>query len=223
MAEGPERGPAPAGVFGASRESGPGVVFTERRGLTLIHLAGRPSHAGFLEAASAALSLNLPLEPNTVTRGEGLTVFWLAPTRWLVESESIPPEALEARLCEAITGSGAVTDVSGGRIAVRLGGADSRALLAKDCPLDLHPRVFRAGTCAQSVLAQVSMLIHPLADGERFDLYGARSYSVHLWQWLIHAAAEFGYRVAPREEAPPREMLADPKAPRTEDFPHSIP
>ncbi|MGH6917542.1 MAG: sarcosine oxidase subunit gamma, partial [Geminicoccaceae bacterium] len=104
-----------------------------------------------------------------------------------------------ARLCEGITGSGAVTDVSGGRMAVRLGGADVRALLAKDCPLDLDPRAFRAGTCAQSMLAQVSVLIHALADGEHFDLYGARSYGLHLWEWLTHAAAEFGYGVTPQE------------------------
>ena len=41
------------------------------------------------------------------------------------------------------------------------------------------------------------MLIHALPDGERFDLYGPRSYAVHLWEWRTHAAAEFGYRVAP--------------------------
>jgi heterotetrameric sarcosine oxidase gamma subunit len=55
-----------------------------------------------------------------------------------------------------MTGSGAVTDVSGGRMAVRLAGADARGLFAKDCPLDLHPRAFKPGTCAQSVLAKVS-------------------------------------------------------------------
>ena len=203
MAERPERRPALAGihrpgVFGAAGES-PGVVLTERVGLTLIHLAGRPSRPGFPAAASEALSLDLPLEPNTVTQGAGLTVFALAPTRWLVASESVSPEALEARLCKGLAGSGAVTDVSGGRVALRVGGAKARALLAKDCPLDLHPRAFRPGTCAQSVLAEVSVLIHALADGERFDLYGARSYGVHLWEWLTHAAAEFGYRVTPPE------------------------
>jgi heterotetrameric sarcosine oxidase gamma subunit len=103
---------------------------------------------------------------------------------------------VETRLSEAIAGSGAVTDVSGGRVALRIGGAKPRALLAKGCPLDLHPSAFRSGTCAQSVLAQVSVLIHALGDGEDFDLYAARSYAVHLWQWLTDAAAEFGYRVA---------------------------
>jgi sarcosine oxidase gamma subunit len=49
------------------------------------------------------------------------------------------------------------------------------------------------------VLADVSVLIHALADGERFDLYGGRSYGVHLWEWLTQAAAEFGYRVTPQE------------------------
>jgi sarcosine oxidase subunit gamma len=204
VAERAERRPALAGihrpgVFGASGENDPGVVLTERARLTLIHLAGRPSRAGFLAAASAALSLDLPLEPNMVARGAGLTVFALAPTRWLVESESIAPETLEARLANGLAGTGAVTDVSGGRMAVRVGGAGARALLAKDCPIDLHPRAFRPGTCAQSILADVSVLIHALADGEHFDLYGPRSYGVHLWEWLIHAAAEFGCRVMPQE------------------------
>jgi sarcosine oxidase subunit gamma len=206
VADGPGRRPTLAGihrpgVFGASGGNGPGVVLTERARLTLIHLAGRPGRADFLAASSAALSLDLPLEPNMVARGAGLTVFALAPTRWLVESESIAPETLEARLSKALAGSGAVTDVSGGRMAVRIAGRDARALLAKDCPIDLHPRAFTPGTCAQTTLADVSVLIHALPDGGHFDLYGPRSYGVHLWEWLTHAAAEFGYRVTPQEPA----------------------
>lgn len=180
-------------TFGARQEGGPGVTLRERRGLALVHFGGRAGDAACLGRARAALGIDLPLAPNTVARGEGLTVFWLGPARWLIESQTLASAALETRLRESVAGAGAVNDVSGGRTIVRIGGADARVLLAKGCPLDLHPTLFKPGRCAQSVLAGAAVLLHALPDGEGFfDLYVARSYAVHLWGWLVHHAADFG-------------------------------
>ena len=75
----------------------------------------------------------------------------------------------------------AITDVTDGRVAFRLAGPSAREVLAKGCPLDLHPRAFAPGRCAQSLLAKASVLIHLVDDGpERgpsFDVYVARSFA----------------------------------------------
>ena len=191
------------GTFGATPDGGPGVTLAERRGLAHVHLAGRPTGVRFLDAARSALALGLPTEPNTVARSDRFTVFWLAPTRWLVESASLPAPDLESRLRGRIAGLGAVTPATGGRTVVRLAGPAARRLLAKGVPLDLHPSAFPPGTCAQTALAGAAVLLHALLpDGAAFDLYLPRSYALHLFEWLEDAAPEFGCRIdAPEEEA----------------------
>ena len=85
----------------------------------------------------------------------------------------------------------AITDVTDGRVAFRVAGPSARDVLAKGCPLDLHPRAFPPGRCAQSLLAKASVLIHLVDDGpERgpsFDVYVARSFADYLWTWLEDA------------------------------------
>jgi sarcosine oxidase subunit gamma len=82
---------------------------------------------------------------------------------------------------------------------LRISGPHTRELLAKGCSLDLHPRVFRTGHCAQTSLAHVGVLLHLPDAGGGIDLYCSRSYAQHLWHWLSEAAGEFGYEVvAPR-------------------------
>ena len=72
-------------------------------------------------------------------------------------------------------------------------------MLAKGCPLDLHPRAFTPGSCAQSLLAKADVLIHLRADdprhGPTFDLYVARSFAHYLWAWLEDAGREYGVQV----------------------------
>jgi sarcosine oxidase subunit gamma len=77
---------------------------------------------------------------------------------------------------------------------MRVSGPRARELLAKGCSLDLHPRAWEPGRCAQTSIARVSVLLHAL-DPEGFDLYCARSYAGSVWHWLTEAAAEYGYQV----------------------------
>ena len=93
----------------------------------------------------------------------------------------------------------AIVDVSDGRVALRLAGPNARDVLAKGCPLDLHPRAFPSGSCAQSLLAKAAVLIHLLDDdphrGPTFDLYVARSSAHYLFAWLEDAGCEYGVQV----------------------------
>jgi sarcosine oxidase subunit gamma len=74
-------------------------------------------------------------------------------------------------------------------------------VLAKGCPLDLHPRAFPPGACAQSLLAKVAVLIHLQDDdrarGPSFDVYVARSFAHYLWMWLEDAGREYGVQIEP--------------------------
>ena len=85
----------------------------------------------------------------------------------------------------------AVTDVSAGRTVFRLAGPDAVDMLAKGCPLDLHPRVVTPGYVAGSVLAKITALIH-LRDADVIDIHVGRSFADYLWAWLEEAGMDCG-------------------------------
>ncbi|MDH3475435.1 MAG: sarcosine oxidase subunit gamma, partial [Rhodospirillales bacterium] len=84
------------------------------------------------------------------------------------------------------------TEVGEGRAALRLGGPRSIDLLRKGTSLNLHPRVFRPGDCAQTKLAQCGVLLHRPGEAAVYDIFCERSFAEYLWLWLEDAALEFG-------------------------------
>jgi sarcosine oxidase, subunit gamma len=176
-----------------------GIRLCERR-LGKLEVRGDPADRAFMATVGRTLDLLLPTEPNTTAGRGDLVALWLGPDAWLL---TCPPGALAAHsdsLRRALSDvHAAVTDVSDGRVALRLAGPNARDVLVKGCPLDLHPSIFATGSCAQSLLAKTSVLLH-LADddaqrGPTFDLYVGRSFAHYLWTWLEDAGQEYGVQV----------------------------
>jgi sarcosine oxidase subunit gamma len=84
-----------------------------------------------------------------------------------------------------------VVDNSSGLTMLHVTGDNAAALLATDCPFDLHPREFKPGQCAQTRLAKAGMTISPLADGVGFEVIIRRSFADYLLLWLQEAAIAF--------------------------------
>ncbi len=179
--------PTGDGVYGADHPDGPGVTITERRGLNIVHLAGNVDDAEFPTAARHALGLPLPLSAGETRDGRGVRVLWLAPDRWLVVST----EPVDV---SALAGMAAINDVGQGRIVLRLEGARVRELLAKGCPVDLHPGIFTVGHCASTLLGKLTVIIDAVTE-DAIDLYVTRSYDLFVREWLFRAAQEFGVRL----------------------------
>jgi sarcosine oxidase subunit gamma len=101
---------------------------------------------------------------------------------------------LETELRTAVSeDGGAAIDVSAQRTTLRLSGPDARDVLAKGCSLDLHPRMFRKGTAAQTMLGlAVVVLIALDDDGTDYGILVRSSFARYLADWLIDAAEEFG-------------------------------
>lgn len=181
----------------------PGLRLEARPFRGYLNLRGDPDAAPFLQAVRDAAGLSLPLAPNTFTQGllpgaaaeaeeiaqDELAVFWLGPDEWLLAVAPGREQALAARLEEALQGlHHALTDLSGGQISLRLAGPDARDALAAGCSLDLHPRAFKTGQCAQTFLAKTGMLI-AMTDAEPvFELILRRSFAADAVEWLRHSA-----------------------------------
>ena len=157
-----------------------------------IDLQGDPADPRFARKAGAVLGCVLPTAPNSVQTAAEVTVLWLGPDEWLVLTapglETAMIAKLEAGLADV---AASIVDVSGSRARLRLRGARAREVLAQGCPLDLHPRAFRPGQCAQTVLARTSVILHQIDAVPTFDLFPRRSFAAYLAAWLEDAMQEY--------------------------------
>jgi sarcosine oxidase, subunit gamma len=168
----------------------PAVTVYVQTKLDCINLRGVAGDPRFRDAAESVLRQNLPVTPNTWTKGPQ-SVYWLAPDEWLV----VAPAAtvLFVRLGTiAETSFSTATWQSGAFVQLHLSGDAAREVLAKGCTLDLHPQSFLAGQCAQTLLAKAGILLVFEDDRPAFSLIVRRSFAEYLALWLAHAGREFG-------------------------------
>jgi sarcosine oxidase subunit gamma len=164
-----------------------------------ITVRGDAADPAFTRAVEQAIGLAPPGEPNTVAGppdlAEGPRMLWLGPDEWLVVAAGASETDLAAALASATEGQhAAVVDVSDGRAVIAISGRDARDLLAKGCPLDLHPTSFAPGRCAQTLIAHAHVIVHRVDDGSRYEVYVHGSFADYLWRWLEDAAREYGVR-----------------------------
>ncbi|MEE1833977.1 sarcosine oxidase subunit gamma [Streptomyces sp. SP17KL33] len=145
------------------------------------------------DAVGLALGLPLPLEPNTVARAGELTALWLGPDEWLLVGPPGGERELESRIREAAGEEPvSVTDVSAQRTTVLVAGAAARDLLAHGCALDLHPRAFGPGCCAQTTLARAQVVLVAREEPSAgFWVLVRSSFAGYLADWLLDAATEY--------------------------------
>lgn len=189
-----------ASALGRTGGAPRGIVIAERSEVGKIDLRGSPDNRAFMAAVGRVLDIVLPTDAlSSATHGQ-VTALWQGPDQWLITCALADVATHMAALRDALGGEHhAQTDVSDARVVLRLAGPSAREVLAKGCPLDLHPRVFDVGQCASSRLAKADVLLHLISDhvaGPTFDLYVARSFARYMFAWLEDAALEYGSQIA---------------------------
>lgn len=175
-----------------TRSSGGTIRLAELPFLAQVNLRLDPKGAA-ADAVGLALGVSLPVEPNTVVRSGELTVLWLGPDEWLVVGPPDTQRDVEQRIRAAAGDEHvAVTDVSAQRTTLLVSGARARDLLAHGCALDLHPRAFGSGRCAQTMLARAQVVLVARDEpGAGFWVLVRSSFAGYLTDWLLDAAAEY--------------------------------
>lgn len=136
----------------------------------------------------------LPLMPNRVANMGALRTLWLGPDEWLVTAARGVAPDLIGRLRRAVAGRhAAVLDLSASRAIIEIAGPQARTLLQKGGGIDLHPREFGSGRCAQTVFAKLPVIIDQLSNAPIYRLFVRRSAAGWLAGWLIDAAGEFRF------------------------------
>ncbi|AOK08219.1 sarcosine oxidase subunit gamma [Burkholderia sp. AU28942] len=162
----------------------------ERAFLDLVNVRGELADPAFVSAFERVVGCLPPSVPNTVARGAEYDVLWLGPDEWLVRSNGpVQAGVLEARLAEAVQGSyAAAVDVGSGYTVVEVTGERVRDVIARGCPLDLHPRVFKQGQCAQSHYFKSPITLIATGD-DTFEIVVRRSFADYFVRIMLDAAA----------------------------------
>jgi sarcosine oxidase, subunit gamma len=145
-------------------------------------LAGHPLAPGLREIpfrtamnVQGTASFPTPAPGRVLAWGER-SVLWLGPAEWLVVDG------------DPVDLPGGV-DVSANRTTIEVTGPHARDILEKGCTLDLHPRAFAAGHCAQTVLARSQVILWQRTDA--YHLLVRDSFARYLADWLVDAAREY--------------------------------
>ena len=166
----------------------------ERRMEIVQVTAGRERVDGCTGAVTAATGVRLR-GPNRAVQAGDLTAVWIQPRTWLLLQPWRGEGALLRKLAPGCRGLGALVDQTGGKAVLRVSGKCARAVLAKGCRVDLHPRAFKPGSAAVTPIAHVNVVLAQADDAPSFDLILPASFAETFVEWLLMSAGEFGYVV----------------------------
>ena len=136
---------------------------------------------------SAPASVGLPLEPNTWIANGDREALWLGPDEWLIVGPPGTEDSISKDLERALVGlPHSVVDVSAARAILEVEPAVRLDLLPQGCGIDLHPRSWREGMCAQTLLARVPVILQERETSTR--IFIRPSFANYLVDWFVHVA-----------------------------------
>ncbi|MFF2844038.1 sarcosine oxidase subunit gamma [Paenarthrobacter sp. NPDC057981] len=191
---GARRSPAEHLADAFTSGSVPGTVtLTEIPYQTMVGVrVDRASDAG---ARVASVTGGLPAGSGEVVVAGATGTIWLGPTEFLVVAPEESHDSLGGSLVGDLTtalgsDSGQVVDLSANRTTFELSGSHARAVLEKTCSLDLHPRVFKAGTALSTELAHIPVVLWKTSD-ETYRILPRASFADFLGRWILDAMREY--------------------------------
>lgn len=167
-----------------------GLVVRELAHLGKLNVRGGKALAPVIKAHTGCA---FPPANNRMNSTGARHVLWLGPDENLILCEAGREDEL-LRVIRADMGSKhcAITNVTDGLCALQLTGPAARQVLAKGCALDLHPRAFGPGDCAQSLLAHAAITL-VATDDDSFLMICRTSFAPYVMDWLQDAALEYGF------------------------------
>jgi methylglutamate dehydrogenase subunit C len=158
--------------------------------------ARRDAEALLHKAAKARLKLDLPVMGRW-SKVAGLLAQGIGPGCWFIMTQPDGTGAAAQRIMSALGDDASVVEIGHGLAFLRLSGARSRHVLAKGCRLDLHPRIFRSGRGARTIIAQIPATLWQIDDAPTFGLAVPVTFAHSFVHFLLAASAETGCTILP--------------------------
>ncbi|MEE9375235.1 MAG: sarcosine oxidase subunit gamma family protein [Rhizobiaceae bacterium] len=166
--------------------AGTGVNICVREGLAIAQLFAKSGQGAKVERL-----LKIKGVPSVASSVNDVIALPLSPDQWLLISEKETNDNLSKRIGKKISKYGHVSEQSDGRVCIRISGLKARELMARGCRLDLHPSVTQSGFCAQTIMAQVGVIVHQVDEDPTYDLYVLSGFAHSFWHWLNQTSEQF--------------------------------
>ena len=170
------------------------VTLGEMRPGSIVQVAAFAGKSTALaRAVKTACGLTLAKKPGGGVVSETQSVFGIAPGRFLIIDQA---EGLGETLRAAIDDkTGAVTDLSHGRTAIRVTGKRARWVLSQFFAVDFSARALAPGSGVSTAHHEIFAQVQRVGD-DSFDVYVFRSFARSFWKDLCRAAEESGYEIS---------------------------
>ena len=183
-----------AGVFtpGHHGASGAGRVGIRHIQASVVEvMAPRQHEAKVNGMIEQALGIGAPKPGKAVIHGP-LSAIWLRPASIMIVGELDKAGDLVKRLSPGVTSPAVLVDQTHGKTVIRLSGGNARAVMAKGCRLDLHPRVFHPGASASTRIGHINCTFVQRDETPTYDLVVPSTFARAFVDWILPASEEFG-------------------------------
>ena len=175
-----------AAAFTAGSDATAAIVEVPFQAQTIVR--GDLSDAAFRRQSAEALGYELPGAPNTTASDHRTTALWLGPDEWLVTGPDGSGEETRDRLRATLNGlHAAVVDIGASRTLLELRGPGARTALESVCVIDLHPRAFPPGRCAQTMIGPAQIVLLMRSDAPTWWLFVRSAHADWVAAWLTDA------------------------------------
>ena len=179
----------PTTVLRINKEDFNGISIEERDIVGKINVRGKSSDKEFMKNIGSALDLVLPVEPNVRVSNNNISIVWLSPNEWLVETPKDKTQDILVLLKSTLNPQKtAVTDVSFNRSVLRLEGDSVFTLLSKYLVLNLEDILKTNHSVAQTIFIKIPILIiRNNSDNKTtsIDIHVNRSHTKYVYDLLV--------------------------------------
>ena len=179
----------PTTVLRINKEDFNGISIEERDTVGKINVRGKSSDKEFMKNIGSALDLVLPVEPNVRVSNNNISIVWLSPNEWLVETPKDKTQDILVLLKSTLNPQKtAVTDVSFNRSVLRLEGDSVFTLLSKYLVLNLEDILKTNHSVAQTIFIKIPILIiRNNSDNKTtsIDIHVNRSHTKYVYDLLV--------------------------------------
>ena len=179
----------PSNVLKINKEIFNGVSIEESNLVGKINLRGKSSDKEFMKNVGSVLDLVLPIEPNVKVSNNNISIIWLSPNEWLIETPKAETKKILTLLKSSLNPQKtAITDVSFNRIVLRLEGDHVFSLLSKFLVINLEQVLKNNYSVAQTIFIKIPILLirnNTKNDISSIDIHLNRSHAKYVYELLI--------------------------------------
>ena len=179
----------PSPVLKISNENLNGISIQERNLLGKINIRGESTDKEFMKNVGSVLDLVLPIEPNVRVSNNNISIIWLSPNEWLIETPKAETKKVLTLLKSTLNPQKtAITDVSYNRTVLRLEGDHVFTLLSKYLVINLEEVLKTNYNVAQTIFIKIPiLLIRNNSNNETIsiDIHLNRSHAKYVYELLI--------------------------------------